>query len=87
MATRKTQNGHAHIEVLEDLMTERQVAALFGRSKLTIMLWRQNRELPHVIIPGDDRDAIRYRRPAVLRWAKANDQSVARERRSRKAIR
>lgn len=57
-------------EVLDDLLTESQVAyEVFRVSPGTVYLWRKNRLLPYVRIPGDSTDAIRYRLEPLLAWA------------------
>jgi len=43
---------------------------LFGRSSLTVLLWRQKKGLPYLRIPGEGRDVIRYDKREVLAWAK-----------------
>lgn len=63
-------------EVLSGFVTEGYLRKLFKRGGLTINLWRRDKALPFVRIPGDGRDAIRYRLDEVKQWAKENDKRV-----------
>lgn len=67
-------------EVLTGLMTTGEVARLFNRDKQTVNVWRREKGLPFVRIPGDARDTIRYRRAAVLEWAALMSLDVRKER-------
>lgn len=55
---------------LADLVATGYLAKLFRRTELTITLWRSNEDLPFVVIPGDDRPAIRFELPLVRDWAR-----------------
>ena len=68
-------------EVLTGLITIQEVCRIFGKTRLTVKQWRDVRGLPYVLIPGDGRDDVRYRRKDVLAWAKANKVRVHRSRR------
>lgn len=57
-------------KVLRNMLTAGEVAAMFNRTTQSVALWRKLHGLPYVRIRGDARDTIRYRRGAVLRWAK-----------------
>ena len=58
--------------VVDDYVTEGVLQKLFGKSSITLELWRKNKGLPFVVIPGDGRPAIRFVLADVLAWAKAN---------------
>jgi hypothetical protein len=58
--------------VLDQYVTVGRLCAMFKRSALTIAVWRETKGLPYVEIPGDDRPAIRFDLPDVLKWAKKN---------------
>ncbi len=67
-------------EVLDDLMTEDDVAELFGVTAQSVALWRKHDELPYVRIPGEVRDAIRYRYQAALDWDRERGRYLLTER-------
>tara|TARA_R100001143_G_C3349771_1_gene128857 strand:+ start:146 stop:442 length:297 start_codon:yes stop_codon:yes gene_type:complete len=56
------------IQVL-DLLTTEDLCTMFDKSPLTIIAWRENKNLPHVIIDGDKRGAVRFTLPEVVAWA------------------
>lgn len=66
-------------EVIDDLLTEQEVAQLFGRGTLTVSLWRKHSKLPHVRIVGQKRDAIRYRLAQILAWGREHDKTPDRK--------
>jgi len=70
MTTTTTSNLQAR---LASLMTTRDVADMFGVTSMTVHLWRMNRGLPVIVIPGDTRPAIRYDRADVVSWAAAQE--------------
>lgn len=53
-------------------LTAKDLVKLFRRSELTIHIWKRDKGLPHIRIPGSGRDTIRFDRPSVLTWAKEN---------------
>lgn len=57
------------VETLHDLITTEQCARLFKRTPLTVHIWRKDRGLPFVRIPGSGRDPIRFRIKRVVAWA------------------
>lgn len=57
-------------ETIDGLLTARDVAGMMGCSTQTIRLWRKHHGLPFVLIPGSDRNVIRFRRHRVQQWAK-----------------
>lgn len=59
-------------EVRTDFVTTGYLMRLFGRAEPTLYLWRRERGLPYVLIPGDDRAVVRYDLRKVLAWAKEN---------------
>jgi hypothetical protein len=85
MAEKLIADAPETVEELKGLMTTAQVADLFGKSPLTITLWRKEKGLPYVRIPGDGRDTIRFHEGRVKKWAKKNQvqTSPAREGRAR----
>lgn len=58
---------------LSALWTTQDVARLFDVTPMTVHLWRLNRGLPTVVIPGTLRNAVRFEREAVLAWACARN--------------
>lgn len=57
---------------LASLWTTTDVARLFGVTPMTVSLWRTNKRLPTIVIPGDSRAAIRFDRDEVMKWALEN---------------
>lgn len=55
--------------VMKNLVTTHQLARMFRRAPITVMLWKRNEGLPYVSIPGDNRPAIRYDMDQVTAWA------------------
>lgn len=53
-----------------NLLTAGQMVRLFKVTELTLRRWRKDHGLPHVIIPGDGKDNIRYDLEEVKRWAR-----------------
>ena len=58
-------------EVL-NLVSQRQLVDLFGKTTLTITTWRQKFGLPYVRVKGETNDSIRYRLEQVIAWAREN---------------
>ena len=58
---------------MSDLLTTKALQQIVGRSRVTIWLWRKRHGMPVVRIKGDTRDGIRYRLPAIRRWAKQTE--------------
>lgn len=58
---------------LERCWTIADMVEVFRVSKMTITNWRTQRGLPVIVIPGDDRPALRFVPAEVLAWAKANN--------------
>ena len=71
-----TKNYGSGETILGDLLTSRDVAALFDRTELTVLLWRRSHNLPYVRIKGNRRDTIRYRRSDLRAWAEKNDRQM-----------
>lgn len=59
-------------ETRKDLVTTGYLLRLFDRAEPTLYLWRRERGLPYIVIPGDDRPVIRYDLRKVIAWAKKN---------------
>ena len=58
---------------LNRLWTQNDLADKFGVTGMTIHLWRNNRGLPTIVIPGKARDAVRFAPEEVRRWARENN--------------
>lgn len=56
-------------EYRNELLTTQDLVEMFGRTELTISNWREQFGLPYVVIPGNERDAIRFRENKVRKWA------------------
>lgn len=57
---------------LESLWTTQDVARVFRVTPMTIHLWRQNRGMPAIVIPGEGRPAVRFREDDVCEWARSH---------------
>ena len=59
-------------KTLDQLMTAGQVRQSFQKpiSAMTLHLWRRNKGLPTIVIPGDSRPAIRFLPAQVAEWAR-----------------
>jgi hypothetical protein len=55
--------------ICRDFVTENYACHLFHVSKPGLELWKREYGLPHVVIPGDKRAAVRYDLNELLRWA------------------
>lgn len=66
---------HFVTETLDDLLTIRKVARLFRVIPLTVRNWRA-RGCPSVVIPGDERYAVRFRLRQVVEWRLKNGRRV-----------
>lgn len=62
---------------MDDLWTTRDLHLIFGREPMTIHLWRR-KGLPAIVIPSDQRPAIRFVPVDVIAWAKKNNIKVRR---------
>jgi hypothetical protein len=58
--------------VLVGLLDHKQLQALFGKAKETIINWKRNYGLPHITIPGDAHSAVRFVLAEVVAWAIQN---------------
>lgn len=65
-------------EVLRGLSTVSEISEMLGVSRITIHTWRKYRGLPYVVIPGDTKNAIRFRKKDVLEWAREKGVKVKR---------
>lgn len=63
---------------LARLLTKEAVANAFGRDDQTIDLWRRDRDLPSVDIPGrpGGKPAVRFDPAEVRAWAKSVGQEI-----------
>lgn len=61
------------VEETLKLLSAQQLMRAFGVSILTVRSWTSDFGLPFVRIVGEDRDAIRYRRKRVRKWAAKNN--------------
>ena len=59
-------------KILDGLLNTQDLMRAFDKSAMTIFLWRTRKGLPHVIVRGDSRPTIRYRKPDVIDWAHRN---------------
>ena len=57
-------------DLLRDLWTIHDVCAALSVTPPTLMSWRNKRNLPTVIIPGDRRDTVRFIPEEIESWAK-----------------
>lgn len=62
--------------VLRGLVTTARLVQLFGKSELTVREWMFNHGLPYVVVPGDERDSIRFRLAEVRKWARDNGKEI-----------
>ncbi len=62
--------------MLENLLTTNDLCNLFRRSLMTILIWRKNKGLPYIRIPGSKRDTIRFDQEAVLEWAQRTGRRI-----------
>jgi len=58
-----------NITVLSSFMTGNQMRRLFGRTAMTLYIWRRDKGLPYILIPGEGKPSIRFDLDAVLSWA------------------
>lgn len=58
---------------LTDCWNTQDLMRRFRVTAMTIHLWRDQRGLPAVIIPGDKRPTIRFIPEEVQKWAKDNN--------------
>ena len=72
--------------VMENLLTVRQVADMFNRTDETVRLWMRDKELPCIRFPGSCKDAIRFDKVAVKKWAKERIKKKVRRGLPRKTI-
>lgn len=63
---------------LSSLWTTADLCRLFDRTPMTITLWRRNKNLPTITIPGGLKPTVRFVPADVLAWAKANNIEVHR---------
>lgn len=65
-------------KTLDGLWTTAHLCRLFKRTRMTISLWRRNKSLPAIVIPGDVRPTILFVPSEILAWAAANKINVYR---------
>ena len=58
---------------LNELWNTQDLMSRFRVTAMTIHLWRENRGLPALVIPGDKRDTVRFIPLDVQNWARVND--------------
>jgi hypothetical protein len=63
--------------MLEELWTVQELARRAHRTAYTIHLWRANKGLPAVVIPGDQRATIRFVPNDVRKWARSEGIQIA----------
>jgi hypothetical protein len=57
---------------LDDLWSTQDLMVRFRVTAMTIHLWRENRALPALVIPGAKRPTVRFVPTEVENWAKSN---------------
>lgn len=62
--------------ILNELLTTSDVCHMFNRSEMTIWLWRKNLNMPYIVIPGTERQTIRYDKDEVTTWAKKQGKEI-----------
>lgn len=62
--------------IVEGLLTIRDLERILGRTELTIQHYRRSEGLPCIVIPGDARPTVRFRRSEVLAWARERGKEV-----------
>lgn len=70
MTTKKNQKLS---DELTKLWTVADLVEIFGKSSMTIHIWRRKKLLPTIVIAGRGRDTIRFSPESVEQWAKVND--------------
>lgn len=55
---------------VNELLTLKQVAKMFRVSEMTVYTWKRWQKLPFIVIPSDQRPAIRFHPVDVAKWAK-----------------
>ena len=64
-------------ELVLGLLTDHEIRQAFGRTKMTIYVWRREDNLPFIDISGcASRPTIRYNPKAVLSWALSNGRKI-----------
>ena len=66
-------NGGELQKVLERCWTINDMVERFKVSGMTIHNWRNYRNVPAVVIPGESRPALRFIPNEVIAWAKDHD--------------
>jgi len=60
----------------EDMLTIKDVMKMFGVGQMTIWKWRNIHEMPDILIPGNNRNNVRFDKPSILKWARKNGKPV-----------
>lgn len=63
-------------EQLNSMLTTADLCRMFQKTPMTIHLWRKNKGLPAVVIPGGKRPTVRFVAKDVIRWAKKNGYEI-----------
>lgn len=58
---------------LNKLWTTTDLCRRFKKEPMTIYLWRRDRKLPAIIIPGSSRPTVRFVPDDVRKWAANNN--------------
>ena len=61
-----------NVTILGNLLTVTSIKRLFDRTDVTLYVWRKQRGMPYVKIPGDRKPGIRFDVEAVCAWADDN---------------
>ena len=61
---------------IDEALTISGACKLFGRTEMTIYLWREKRNLPYITFPGSDRTMVRFIKTDLIEWAEREGQQV-----------
>lgn len=64
------------IEILDGLVTCRELERLFQRNEQSLVMWRKNYGLPCISIPSERQPSRRFRLEYVLAWAQETGRMV-----------
>ena len=59
-----------HMTTLENCITINQAKQLFRRTEMTIYLWRRDKGMPYIQLPGGKLKSVRFDVDKILKWAK-----------------
>ena len=75
MAKRLTKTKRLQREV-DQLLDVHQVARLFGRTTMTISLWRRQQKMPTVTMIKGERTIYRFVPDDVVKWARKTGKTI-----------